>query len=231
MTFINPRLDAGAKSYLIESKRFFQKHSSGMVAQNHTQHDIEPRFWEEMFFNIGDLTDASSNLALEFGCGAGRNLVNLLSFGQFKRADGIDISGDNARNAQSYVESRFPGRSICLEGNGWSCLPLPTNTYSLILSHQVFIHIPNRSVRLLILTDMVRVLKSGGKAIIHFKSMTSAVPWEADHNKFPRNLDVTPDDLPLILKDFQAAGFEQVEVSEGENFYDGGYEIFVHATK
>lgn len=219
--------------YLRAAEAHFQKHSQGMTKRNHYQHNLEPDFWRHMILPLlSEPEKYRGSLAMEYGCGAGRNLVNLLTAAPILRADGIDISKDNAINSQAFVDLKFgSGKSICLEGNGWSCLPFPSNSYLWIISHQVFIHIPNRSIRLSILIDFHRTLKVGGSAVVHFKAMDGSVPYLTDHDSFPKNVTVTESDIPLIHEDFEIAGFTDVRVETGKNFVDGGLEIWVTAVK
>jgi SAM-dependent methyltransferase len=221
------------RSYLSESRKFFEKHSEGMVSQNHYQHNLEPSFWTNMVSPVMQKPELfEGELGFEYGCGAGRNLVNLSVAGPFKRVDGIDISKSNAISSQSFVDGKVGlGRSICLEGNGYSCLPFPDNTYMWVISHQVFIHIPNRNIRQSILLDFHRILKPGGSAVVHFKTMTSSVPYEANFNKFPMNVTVENSDMDFIRQDFLGAGFTSVSIQVGENYYDGKLEIYVTASK
>ena len=224
---------ASSKNLLGKSKKFFNGISKKMQLDNHSQHDVEPAFWHYMFRDVIDKPEIyDGELAFEFGCGAGRNLAHMLALADFKRVDGLDISKQNARNSQSYVEQIFgEGKSLCLESNGWSCLPMRTENYLLAISHQVFIHIPHRGLRFSILRDICRVLKPGGKAIIHFKWMQSSVGYREDFDGFPKNVSVSKEDEPLILEDFTHAGFKRVVLHSGQNFYDGNYEVFVEAVK
>ena len=222
-----------AKGYLLKARLFFEKNSKGMELENHYHHNVEPNFWKHMVNPVLENPIASSNqLALEFGCGAGRNLLNLLIAAPFLRVDGIDISKSIASSAQVFVEKKVgPGRTVCLQGNGWSCLPFPSDSYTYVISHQVFIHIPHRTVRLSILTDMHRILKVGGVCVIHFKTMTHAVPYSENFNGFPKNVTVVDADKALIVEDFESAGFAAVEIATELNYVDGHNEYFITATK
>jgi len=221
------------KTYLLKSRAFFEKHSEGMLVENHYQHNLEPNFWEHMIKQV--LSNASSfdgELGFEFGSGAGRNLVNLLVSANFRRVDGIDISKSNARNSQRFVEEKIgASKTICLEGNGYSCLPFPSGQYAYAISHQVFIHIPNRKLRLCILKDLQRILKQGGCLVIHFKHMHKSVAYESNYNNFPMNVTVNPSDTELIEQDFLSAGFSSVTIKEVKNWVDGKLEFFVTAIK
>jgi SAM-dependent methyltransferase len=221
------------KNYLINARKFFEKHSDGMIRENHYNHNLEPNFWKYMVEPVLENPNQyEDKLGFEFGCGAGRNLVNLLVAGNFLRVDGIDISKGNAVNAQNFVDVKIGlGKSIVLEGNGYTCLPFPSESYSFAISHQVFIHIPNREIRLSILKDLFRILVNDGTLVVHFKDMGSSVPYVENWNEFPMNVTVLQDDLSLIKSDFKQAGFSHVNVFEETNWVDGKLEVFVEAKK
>lgn len=231
----NQQIEASKKykAYLLASRKFFEKHSAGMVVENHYNHNLEPNFWKYMVQPVISTHEPNiDSLALEFGCGAGRNLLSLLVAGNFQRVDGIDISKGNAINAQKFVESKIGfGRSICIEGNGYTCLPFPSDTYTFVISHQVFIHIPNREIRLSILKDLFRILKVRGTVVIHFKEMGSSVEYSDNYNNFPMNVTVTEEDFPLIISDFEAAGFTNIDLNPELNWVDEKMELFVTARK
>ena len=227
------RVSLEYKDYLIKARNFFEKNSQGMLVENHYQHNLEPNFWEFMIEPVlKNKSEYEGSLAFEFGCGAGRNLVNLLVAGNFSRADGIDISKGNAKNSIKFVEEKIgANRSICLEGNGYTCLPFPSDSYAYAVSHQVFIHIPNRDIRLSILADLYRILLKGGILVIHFKQMDSSVSYSSNHNNFPMNVTISKADSELIIDDFESIGFRNVIVNEVANWVDGKMEFFIQATK
>lgn len=218
------------KEYLKSAKDFFERNSSEMKKLNHIQHNLEPNFWKYM---VIPYKNSNGNYGLEYGCGAGRNLVNLLEHCGFKRVDGIDISKTNCNNSMDYVESIYKGhkKSRVFEGNGYSCYPLKDSFYSLVVSHQVFIHIPNRMIRNSILTDIYRVLAPGGKVVVHYKSMTSSVAYNVNSNKFPLNVTIIQDDFDSITSDFIDCGFSNITINKEKNYYDGNLEVFITGTK
>lgn len=230
---MDPEVPKRYRDYLQAAEAHFQKHAQGMTQRNHYQHNLEPDFWKYMMSDLLDNPNSfRDSLTLEYGCGAGRNLVNMLSLAPILRADGIDISKDNAANSQAFVESKFgTGRSVCLQGNGYSCLPFPSSTYSFIMSHQVFIHIPNREIRSEILKDFVRVLKPGGIAVVQFKTMSQAVGYAENYSSFPKNVTIVPTDKEQIDFDFREAGFSDVAIHEGANFVDSKLEFWIRAVR
>lgn len=101
-------------------------------------------------------------LALEFGCGPGRNLVRYNK--RFNRIDGADISGINLDKAKLWLsENNISHDDIQLyETDGISLSGVPSNTYDLVFSFVCMQHISVYPIRYNILTDMKRVLKEGG---------------------------------------------------------------------
>ncbi len=78
---------------LSETKVFFEDASDGMKIDNHKQHDIEPHYKDILLKEIVNNPELwKGKVALDFGCGCGRNIKNLLEFADFKRVDGCDIS-------------------------------------------------------------------------------------------------------------------------------------------
>jgi SAM-dependent methyltransferase len=215
------------QKYLTDAKLFFEKNAPGMTVKNHYQHNVEPNYWQYMLEDVYRTPGKwKGKLALEYGCGAGRNLLNLLILGGFDRVDGIDISKGNAQNAQTFCESKLgPGRTVALEGDGYTCYPFQDKTYSFVMSHQVFIHIPNREIRLSIFQDIYRILVEGGIFICHFKTMQNAVDYQENFNKFPMNVTLKSGDP--VKKDFGEIGFKNVNVVEIANYYDGKPEWYI----
>jgi SAM-dependent methyltransferase len=133
-----------AKGYLLKARLFFEKNSKGMELENHYHHNVEPNFWKHMVNPVLENPIASSNqLALEFGCGAGRNLLNLLIAAPFLRVDGIDISKGNASSAQVFVEKKWDpvGPYVSKETAGRAYLSLPILTLMLYPTKYLFTYL------------------------------------------------------------------------------------------
>ena len=220
------------KNYLVAAKKTFQKDSHKMVSENHYQHNMEPNYWNIMLKDLQGNQKFYGKNCLEYGCGAGRNLVNMAVLGGFERADGIDIAKDNANNAQEFAERKlksFGTKVTCLEGDGYSCLPMKDDFYHFIISHQVFIHIPNYSVRNSIIADIKRIMTKDGIFVVHFKTIGDSVGYFENYGKFPKN--VQPSSAKELEEDFSKFGFADVKVFEVKNFVDGKAEWFVRCVK
>ena len=233
MILLDPMVAKDNKNYLQKAKQFFQKHSEKMVEINHYHHNMEPNYWNYM---LGDLMRENGifkgGAALEYGCGAGRNLVNMGILGGFSRVDGIDISKNNAINAQNFGNLKLNSYGVkitCLEGDGYTCLPFRSEDYDFIMSHQVFIHIPNYEVRKSIILEIKRLLKTGGVFVCHFMTIDDSVGYHDNHLSFPKN--VQPEGGKQLEEDFRMYGFSDIKVFETENFVNRKPEWYVRCVK
>lgn len=103
-----------------------------------------------------------SKLALEFGCGPGRNIVRWHHL--FKRIDGCDIAENNLKNAVTNLT--FHGVSTDRNfyvTSGTDCGKAPANTYDFVYSTICLQHICVHSVRYKIFQDIYRVLRVRGR--------------------------------------------------------------------
>lgn len=233
VVYVNDEVANQNKDYLKKAKAFFSKNSHKMVAENHYQHNIEPNYWNYMLEDLLSHPGRfSGGAALEYGCGAGRNLVNMGVLGEFGRVDGIDISKGNAINAQEFANLKLQSygtKVTCLDGDGYTCLPLRSSSYDFVMSHQVFIHIPNYEIRSHIVGDIKRVLKPGGVFICHFMTIGDSVGYYDNYLSFPKN--VQPEGKEQLAEDFCRHGFSEMRVSEVINFVNGKPEWYVRCVK
>ena len=95
--------------YLKFIKDFFQATHTNMVKDNnHARHDNVVHYIENIIFPLSDFSFfRKGKAALDFGCGCGRNIRNLLNAAGFERVDGCDVSKNNAEYAKKYVEEFF----------------------------------------------------------------------------------------------------------------------------
>lgn len=226
-------LDAVTRNYLYlkQARAFFDKASAGMTKDNHGVHNFEPNYWD---FLVADLVTEpirfAGSRAFEYGCGAGRNLVNMLGLCDFERVDAVDISNGNAASSRKFVEETCgPNKSFTVRGNGYSCQPFQSGAYRFAMSHQVMQHIPNYSVRRMIVKDVFRILEVGGVFACHFMTIGDSVGYFDDYNAFPMN--VTPASAEQLYADFTSVGFREVSVSEVPNLWDNSPEWYVRCVK
>ena len=108
--------------------------------------------------------DTSNKLALEFGCGPGRNLVKFNN--KFKQIDGVDISSINLDNAKIWCENNNVTVPRLYHNNGTDLSIIPSDTYDIVFSTIVMQHICVHEIRFSLLKDFYRVLNSSGSICI-----------------------------------------------------------------
>lgn len=105
-------------------------------------------------------------IALDFGCGPGRNIRRWSK--RFTRIDGVDISQRNLTNAKVFLkgqilESKFPQLFLT---EGMDCGKAPRNYYDFAFSTICLQHICVYDVRFSILKSLFKCLKPGGRLSI-----------------------------------------------------------------
>ncbi|GAP11923.1 2-polyprenyl-3-methyl-5-hydroxy-6-metoxy-1,4-benzoquinol methylase [Bellilinea caldifistulae] len=122
------------------------------------------------------------------GCGVGMYLARLAE--NAVQAVGLDIEHERAREAHQRSE-----QVICGAGEA---LPLPENTFDLVLSHEVIEHVQDDRQAII---EMVRVLKPGGRLVLFcpnrgYPFETHGIYWQGKYrfgnipliNYLPRTL-------------------------------------------
>tara|TARA_R110000824_G_scaffold211022_5_gene396905 strand:+ start:2398 stop:3165 length:768 start_codon:yes stop_codon:yes gene_type:complete len=220
--------------FTAQTKEFFEKLNPGMIVDNHKQHTIDPEYQEYILGPIKDDPEHwRGKTALDFGCGCGRNIKNLLDAAPFGRVDGCDISRLNAEYSKKHVLEHFDkDKCETWESDGFGILPTPDDEYDFVMSHVVFQHIANYSIRYHILEDIYRGLRAGGLVSLHFMDLGGT--YEEYYGHYPpptaapailenpsnwevRNCMVR--DENYLIKDFEEIGFKDVVCHTGRDLY------------
>lgn len=133
-------------------------------------------------FIIGTIDGGpAGKVALDFGCGPGRNLIRYGAM--FERMDGADISAANLRNARRNVAESTGGDPLLFETTGRDVGEAPASAYDFVMSVITLQHICSHSVRQAIFQDIARVLCRGGRfsAQMGFGEHPRSVPYRSDH--------------------------------------------------
>jgi len=220
---------------LSETKVFFEDTSDGMKIDNHKQHDIEPHYKNILLKQIVENPSSwDDKIALDFGCGCGRNIRNLLNLANFKRVDGCDISKGNMKYSAEYIAELF-GEDRCntWETDGATLYPCEDNTYDFIMSHQVLQHIANYDVRYSILSDIYRVLRPSGIISIHFLNLDINVGYFDNYNTGTSTSlkNVRIDNYQCVIADLEKIGFKDVTCARVLDHYHGRPEFYFKAKK
>ncbi len=119
--------------------------------------------YDEFLFKDVDTKD---KIALDFGCGPGRNMVKFAN--RFKSIDGVDISSKNLDNAVIWLKANnittIPNLFLN-NGVDLSCITTD-NHYDVVFSTICMQHICVHETRFSMLKEFHRVLKSGGSVCI-----------------------------------------------------------------
>lgn len=195
---------------------------------NHEQHNSNPDYWKILLGDIDNKFD--DKVALDFGCGKGRNVTNLFTLAKWKRVDGIDISQENI----VYCNNTYTDQpSFFFNNNGNDLSQLRDNEYDFVMSTIVFQHICVHELRFNLLSEIYRVLKLGGifsfqmgYGDISFRG--AAVPHEYYENNYGAQntngtYDVRVTDEKFLKEDLEKIGFTDIEFSIRNSWEDGGH--------
>lgn len=127
------------------------------VVGTYEMHDKWTDYDNFLFRNI----QTKDKVALEYGCGPGRNLIKFSDL--FLRIDGVDISKINLQKAVLNLESNNVLIPNLYQTSGDNLNMIADLTYDLIFSVICFQHICVYEIRDKILKECFRVLKGGGK--------------------------------------------------------------------
>ena len=126
---------------------------------NHPEHNSNPNYWDILLSNLKDKEKWDGKNGLDFACGKGRNVTNMLSLCEWNRVDGVDISVKNIEFCkQNYINQN--SEWYC--NNGVDVSDLNDNEYDFIMSTIALQHIPVYDIRKSLITDLLRTLKPGG---------------------------------------------------------------------
>lgn len=117
--------------------------------------------WEDYDNFLFKGIDTTDKMALDFGCGPGRNIVKFSN--KFGRIDGTDISEINLKNATIWCHTNHILTIPNLyKTNGIDLKSIPDISYDIVFSTIVLQHICVHEIRLSFLQEFFRVLKPGG---------------------------------------------------------------------
>jgi len=105
--------------------------------------------------------DTTDMIALDYGCGPGRNLVKFHN--RFKRIDGVDISNINLEKSRVNLEYNNIDIPNLYHTSGDNLSMIEDNVYDVMFAVICFQHICVHEIRFNILKEAYRVLKPGGK--------------------------------------------------------------------
>lgn len=132
---------------------------------------------------------STNSVALDFGCGPGRNLVRFTKAGYFGRIDGVDISEVCLEKAKINLQSENIDPSLCklYLTNGVDLQAIASDSYDVVFSTITLQHICVHEIRFNLFTEFYRVLKSGGT----FTAQMGHGNRQGGHDYFANSYDAT----------------------------------------
>jgi SAM-dependent methyltransferase len=206
---------------------------------NHPEHNSNPLYWDTL---LGDLKNHPERwvgkIALDFGCGKGRNVTNMKTLVKWSRVDGVDISQNNidyciaTHNTPDNIMSKF------YKNNGSDLSDLLNDEYDFVMSTIVFQHLCVHNLRVALKKEIFRVMKPGGVFSfqmgyggMNFKGHTN--PHGYYENVYDANgtngaNDVRVTDPNELLTDLQTIGFTNITYRIEKPWEDGGHPNWIY---
>jgi ubiquinone/menaquinone biosynthesis C-methylase UbiE len=116
--------------------------------------------WNDYEILFKRIENTKDKLAIDFGCGPGRNLVRYNN--TFKRLDGVDISPINIEKAKLYCFRNGIINNNFYVNNGIDLDIIKSEQYDVVMSTITLQHICVYDIRKSFFKEFHRVLKSGG---------------------------------------------------------------------
>jgi len=213
-------------SYTRMQKDFYDSGTS-----DHLNHNANKHYWDTL---LSDVTENPKKWVgkkvLDFGCGKGRNIRNLLKLcdNKWERADGVDISTGNIDYCKTNDFSS--NKSKWFVNNGIDLSDLKNKEYDLVISTIVLQHIPVYEIRKSILKEIFRVTKKGG--IFSFQIGGKAPDGRYRNNYFNNtydapstngNCDVFVENIDDLTKDLESIGFVNIKVKSLPSYDDNAH--------
>ena len=153
----------GKEDYLSMQNSYYDEYASQWtlefrdpVVGSYDAHNEWPDYDTHLFKDF----KTSGKVALEYGCGPGRNIIKFKN--RFKRIDGVDISEVNIEKAKLNVAHNGIKEPNLYITTGDNLSMIADNAYDVVFAVICFQHICVHEVRFSILKEIYRVLKPGG---------------------------------------------------------------------
>lgn len=206
--------------YTKMQKEYYDSTADFMAVDNHKSHDLNPDYYGILLKDITNNPKLWQNkTALDFGCGVGRNVDNLLKLSSWHRVDGCDISQENLIRARQFLQKcGYADSQYDLQvTDGITVKPLLDNFYDFVMSTIVLQHIAVYDIRMSLLSDIYRVMKNGGlfsfqMAQYNHNIVNSAYYFDNSWSASGTNgaFDVSVDNQQDLINDLQKIGFNNI---------------------
>lgn len=195
------------KGFWNEEASRWTLHNKNPLVGWYEEHNNDPKEGELLF---GGIDNIPGNLvALEYGCGPGRNIIKFKDL--FSRIDGADVSEEIlAKVPLNLSQDNVAVPNIYLN-NGHSLPDIGNEVYDVVFSVICQQHIGCRSWRLELYREFLRILKPGG----YFRFQMGfgpghhiSVDYFHDYDETDtHHKDVRVEDVDVLKKDLEDQGF------------------------
>jgi ubiquinone/menaquinone biosynthesis C-methylase UbiE len=226
------------KDYTKMQMDYYNNTTSLMKVENHAVHNQNQDYWNILLSHLNNSSDNSKKVVLDFGCGCGRNVINLLEKFNLKEVHGCDISHTNIEYCNQLLTELKLKNFNFFVSDGSSLSPAKNDTYDFIMSTIVLQHIPVYNIRKNILKDMFRVLKNDG--VLSFQmGFGSGNPYSVEYYENHVNAagtngacDVRVTDEKQLIDDLKEIGFTNIKTTISHSWSDNHKEwIYVECMK
>jgi SAM-dependent methyltransferase len=198
--------------YTQMQREFYNATADEMAIENHRGHDSGPDYYGLLLSDINENFKAKK--ALDFGCGIGRNVDNLLNLAEWDRVDGCDISSENIKRAEQFMgTTTHSDASYSFHvTTGVDLQPIPSDEYDFVMSTIVLQHIAVYSLRYSILSDIYRVMSDN--SLFSFQMSCHGKANYRDENLAIERTngfhDVAVSDPQELVDDLEKIGFTNI---------------------
>lgn len=232
-------MSEGQVKYAEMQKQLYEAQAQFMRYGNHLSHNNNPNYWSILLGDVFKHPESwVGKTALDFGCGCGRNVLNLFRIAGWGCVDGCDISQKNTEYAAEYVQTAGYFSSNWYATDGITLQPVPSEKYDFVMSTIVLQHIPVYSTRFSLLSDIYRVLKPGGLFSFQMGFGSCKIPTSnyyadmTDVTSTNGDADVSVLDPQTIVSDLEKIGYHDVSYTVTSSFEDSHEAwIFVRCRK
>ena len=213
-----------------------QKNQYAKGTSNHLEHNSNPDYWDVLLSDLKNKEPWRGQAALDFACGKGRNVSNMLTLCDWARVDGVDISTGNI----DYCKNAYPDQnSQWYVNNGIDVSCLKDNEYNFIMSTIALQHIPVYEIRRNLVSDLLRCLRPNGlfsfqmgfgpevsrnpsrRMSAYYDNCYTASGTNSTH-------DVRVQTEEEIIEDMKGIGFVSVETVVRDSFSDMGHPKWIY---
>lgn len=210
-----------------------QKKQYSNGTSNHSEHNSNDDYWNILLDDIKNKDAWKDKVGLDFGCGKGRNVTNLLDLADWKRVDGVDISKGNIHYCSGEYKNQNSDWHL---NNGVDLCDLKTDEYDFVMSTITLQHIPVYDIRNSILKDIFRVLKN--KGVLSFQmtygpteqGTAPASYYDNIYNATGTNsiFDVRISNEEDVIDHLASIGFENITIEIRDSFSDSQHPKWIY---